>query len=309
MRVLSKLMADNGTRMASGLQHSELGWDLELKGDPNFPGHAGRVALEWLVERLNAAIASDPAAGNEIRAPMPGRSCSSRRAAPRSPTRSATPIPDELREERLEVIDHVDQFERTRHFALLKATKNKPGENLKQIKTREAGTHGYDKMPAEQREQAKLRDRISDNDNELNGFTSLVNMAYGALSKVSPRAARHQAGLVREDGAGARRVPRLERGQGVHRRGHGAQPANRRPAPEARDRGELAGHRDRARAQHHRHAESEAGAHAGALQQAARGGREAKADHQRRPRSTPTRNSGAASRATTATTTPDGRAL
>jgi len=50
-----------------------------------------------------------------------------------------------------------------------------------QVKAREADAHGYDKMPQEQRDQARQRDQIADNDNELGTYTSLVNLAFATL--------------------------------------------------------------------------------------------------------------------------------
>ena len=66
-RILSDVFRKSGAGMAGGLVRSGgrfmLAWDLELKGDPNFPGPAGREKLAMQREELARKLKASPRGG------------------------------------------------------------------------------------------------------------------------------------------------------------------------------------------------------------------------------------------------------
>ena len=64
MRILSEVFKENGARAAGGLVRSggrsALAWTLELKGDENFPGAAGRQRLKEQQKKLDGLAEEEP---------------------------------------------------------------------------------------------------------------------------------------------------------------------------------------------------------------------------------------------------------
>ena len=69
-RILSEVFKKSGAGMAGGLVRSGgrfmLAWDLELKGDPNFPGPAGREKLAMQREELARKLKASPQAAAQV---------------------------------------------------------------------------------------------------------------------------------------------------------------------------------------------------------------------------------------------------
>lgn len=168
MRVVSELMKENGARMAGGMvrsgANSKLAWSLELKGDENFPGPAGRNKLEEQRKRLNAALKGAPDTGSAIasEAEETLKKLNARREAVADPKRY-TDLPDELRQQQLGLVDdHIAHLKGIRQGALSLALKGKGGEKIEDVRARMAKKHAYDQPNADQRDLAKLQDHVAD---------------------------------------------------------------------------------------------------------------------------------------------------
>ena len=60
--MMTKLMTERGGQMAGGLMRSgakKTDWMVELKGDPNFPGAAGRAKLDAEKKALSDGLKAD----------------------------------------------------------------------------------------------------------------------------------------------------------------------------------------------------------------------------------------------------------
>ena len=177
MKILSELMAHNA-EMVRG----KAAFDVELAGDPNFPGRAGRDKTEATLARLVHDITQTPAhavavvgeAQHEIDA------LTERRKAVADPAKY-TDLPDGLRADQLRLIDkELAGFSGVRHRALQESAKNTPGESIEAIHAREADPHAFANLGPEDKAVAHLRDHIADTDAQIatlykdNGEASLA---------------------------------------------------------------------------------------------------------------------------------------
>lgn len=169
MRGMSQLAAKNGLGMAGGLVQvdgKKNAWDVELKGDKNFPGHAGRAALDAERDKDRKTLMEHPEQANTIAASTQKTldALHARQKAVGDRDRY-TDLPEPLRQEQLAIIaQHITDFELLHNTAL---TKMMGGQDTPEtMKDRLASKHGYDKLPPADREFAKEHDQIAVGDTE-----------------------------------------------------------------------------------------------------------------------------------------------
>ena len=167
MRALSQYVADKGADAINDIEDNsrhQLNWDLELKGDKNFPGRAGREALEARMHKYGEALAATkgadgPSVANDVQAEID--QLEARRQAVAS-TSNYTDLPDGLRQQQLQLIDReIAGFLELRHRASVEAVKNRPGEDMLSVATRQNDAKGYANQSPEQKPLAELRDKIA----------------------------------------------------------------------------------------------------------------------------------------------------
>ena len=167
MKILSELMSHDA-RMVRG----KAAFDVELEGDPNFPGRAGRDKTEATLARLVHEITQTPAHAVAVvgEAQREMDSLTERRKAVADPAKY-TDLPDGLRAEQLRLIDkELAGFTGVRHRALQESAKNTPGQSIEAIRTREADPHAFASLSPEEKAVAHLRDHIADKDAQIATF-------------------------------------------------------------------------------------------------------------------------------------------
>ena len=108
---------------------SSKAWDLELKGDANFPGPAGRASLNQQRKALAAALKAKPPKANEV-IKQTGETLDKlkKRRDAVADVKKYTDLPDGLRKQQLTLIDgHVEEFKAVRRNAQALAMR-KPDE-------------------------------------------------------------------------------------------------------------------------------------------------------------------------------------
>ncbi len=188
MRVYSKLVKERGAAMVGaqvGLGGDATAWNVELKGDKNFPGEAGRAALDGKRAELKAKLHGDPANARAVVGEVQRTldELQARRTAVADHTRY-TDLPDGLRDEQLKLIDkHISDFEFIRHAASQEAIKGAPGETIETVRGRMADQHGYKdaEHSAEGAEMARLRDRIADKEAAIKELDPTILEAINAV--------------------------------------------------------------------------------------------------------------------------------
>ncbi len=186
MRILSEIMAENGEGAAWGMvsaQGKKMAWDLELKGDKNFPGPTGRERLELLHKTMTRQLAQDPlAALSAVNVAQTTLDELKERRAAVADKSKYTDLPDGLRQEQLDLIDyHVHAFEMLRHDGLVLLIKNKPDEPIEKIRQREGDAHGYDKVKPEERQLTMMRDWIADKEYDIAKYLRDIREAVVAI--------------------------------------------------------------------------------------------------------------------------------
>ena len=190
MRVYSQLVKERGAAMVGaqvGLGGDATAWNVQLKGDKNFPGEAGRVALDAKRKDLSGRLQGDPAHARAVvnEAQQTIDELQARRNAVADHSRY-TDLPDELRDEQLKLIDkHLSDFEFVRHQAAQEAIKAAPGETVEAARGRLADQHGYTdaEHSAEGAEVARLRDRITDKEAAIKAIDPLDQEAINAVQQ------------------------------------------------------------------------------------------------------------------------------
>ncbi len=136
----SELVKEGGAAMLGGQVGGggSLAWDLELKGDPNFPGEKERVRLKDLRKSLMARVRSNPELANDIvRESGDELAKLAKRREAVADTKKYTDLPDQLRQQQLSVIDmHVDDMKVVRRTAQAIAMKRNPGEKQADVAAR-----------------------------------------------------------------------------------------------------------------------------------------------------------------------------
>ncbi|MEO8273637.1 MAG: hypothetical protein ABI620_06200 [Chloroflexota bacterium] len=143
MRIYTDYAKENGARMLGGQVASggrPLAWNLELPGDPNFPGAMGRAELEDKQkarrEQLGTNRTSAGAVADDAKQTL--AKLKDRRAAVADKQRY-TDLPDELRQEQVNLVeDHISKFEGVRSQSESLAMRNDPNEDISSIRARVA---------------------------------------------------------------------------------------------------------------------------------------------------------------------------
>ena len=136
----TELVKEGGAQMLGGQVGggSSKSWDLELKGDANFPGEKERARLKELRKSLMARIRSNPELANDIvrEANTEMANLQKRRDAVADPKRY-TDLPDGLRQQQLSVIDmHIDDMKIVRRTGQSVAMKRDPHEKTADVAAR-----------------------------------------------------------------------------------------------------------------------------------------------------------------------------
>ncbi len=173
MTVYAELVKQNGAQMLGGqVGMSNKAWDLELKGDENFPGPSGRQKLRDQRRALAKALtAKAPKADDVIRATGAALvRLRQRRAAVADPKRY-TDLPDGLRKQQLALIDrHIAEFQRVRRNAQAIAMRSQPD-----------GAKGGPATQKTDRETAKLQHRIHAAEVSAGALRSQIRTSSRAL--------------------------------------------------------------------------------------------------------------------------------
>jgi hypothetical protein len=188
-RILSDVFRKAGAGMAGGLVRAGgrfmLSWDLELKGDPNFPGPAGRHKLVMQREELAKKLKTSPEAAaqvvGEAQAVLNGLAA---RRNSVDDKKKYTDLPDELRQQQVALIDrHMFEFNQVRSNALMAAGKRDPKESIEAIRARIKRPNAYDKVEPEKREIACLQDKVADQDAAINEVRQEIVIALEAVRR------------------------------------------------------------------------------------------------------------------------------
>jgi hypothetical protein len=161
-----------------------LSWDLELQGDPNFPGPAGRDRLVMQREELATKLKTPQAAAQVVReAQAILNQLAARRQNVNDPAKY-TDLPDELRKQQVALIDrHIYEFNQVRSNALMAAGRRDPNESIAAIRARLKKRNGYDKLKPEMRELARLQDQVADQDATINELRREIVIGREAIKK------------------------------------------------------------------------------------------------------------------------------
>ena len=188
-RILSEVFRKTGAGMAGGLVRSGggfmLSWDLELKGDPNFPGPAGRHKLVMQREELAKKLKTSPeAAGQVVRESEQVLNQLAARRKAVSDEKKYTDLPDELRKQQVALIDrHRYEFDQLRSNALMAAGKRDPNESIHAIRARLKKRDAYKQLEPEKRDVARLQDMVADRDAAVNELRQEIIIATEAVRK------------------------------------------------------------------------------------------------------------------------------
>ncbi len=158
MTVYAELVKQNGAQMLGGqVGISGKAWDLELKGDENFPGPSGRQRLRDRRKALGEALtARPPRADDVIRETGEALGRLQQRRAAVADRERYTDLPDGLRNQQLALIDrHVEEFQGVRRNAQAIAMRSQP-----EGATGGTGANGAVASQKADRESAKLQGRI-----------------------------------------------------------------------------------------------------------------------------------------------------
>ena len=196
LKIYSEMAKKGGAHMISGqvrMSGKKLAWNLELKGDPNFPGASGREQLNAQRTKLMQQLKSHPANAGTVAAEAKDVIESlQRRLAAVSDETKYTDLPDELRQEQKDLVkDHLAQFQSLRNQALSATTHTTEKEDLTKTLNRASSGHGYEDVKKEDREVARLRDKITIHETEISalereiaGTAKIVNRMFGGGESV-----------------------------------------------------------------------------------------------------------------------------
>ena len=187
----SELVKENGAAMLGGQVGGarSINWDLELKGDPNFPGEKERTRLKELRKSLMARARSNPEIANDIVRETGEElaKLATRRDAV-ADVKKYTDLPDQLREQQLSVIDmHINDMKVVRRTAqsvamrrnpsekntdvaarVEAAEKTGPGARAKKGRATDAGKKsGVDEASKDDVEYTKLQDKVAAKESQI----------------------------------------------------------------------------------------------------------------------------------------------
>ena len=147
LRIYSELVKDNGAQMLGGqVGMTSVAWNLELKGDENFPGERGRAKLNARRLQLAAQLKSKPGDAYHVAGEAKETLLKlDQRFKAVSDKSKYTDLPDGLREEQLQVIRlHRTEFIELRQRALSVAGDFNPDEKMEDVEKRAYSKGGYD---------------------------------------------------------------------------------------------------------------------------------------------------------------------
>jgi hypothetical protein len=159
-------------RGAQDLGSAGFNWDVELEGDPNFPGEKGRLELEEKIKRYGEMMAASHGVGADKLVPQIDadlKALQARRAAV-SNDKKYNDLPDHLRGQQLkDMDDKIHAFHNLLEQASVTAVKNDPTEsNADRDKRMDPkNKDAYKGMTKEQADLAKLRDQIAAADSKV----------------------------------------------------------------------------------------------------------------------------------------------
>lgn len=173
MRIYSELVKANGGQMLGGqVGITSKAWDLELKGDDNFPGERGRQRLKDLRKSLTADLKAKPDSANEIvRQASEEIERLQKRKAGVSDLKRYTDLPDGLRQQQLAVIEqHIEEFKSVRRNAQAAAMKQAPSQ-----------TGGDEDVKLADQEYVKLQVTVGDKESSISALRKEVRDSSKAL--------------------------------------------------------------------------------------------------------------------------------
>jgi hypothetical protein len=196
LKIYSEAAQKNGAQMLGGQVREsgrKLAWNLQLKGDPNFPGASGRAALNEQRARLAAQLKARPdnagSIASEAKDALDGLA---KRLKAVSDKTKYTDLPDELRQEQVDVINtHISEFKSIRSQALSLAMRGGRKEELKDVLLRASNQHGYDDVDMKDRAWRFAQDlvaihetQISVAEAEITGTRDIVQQMFGGAKDV-----------------------------------------------------------------------------------------------------------------------------
>jgi membrane-associated HD superfamily phosphohydrolase len=172
-------------------------WNLELPGDPNFPGASGRAELEdkHKAHRQQLTDKHESAASVADDAKQTIAKLEKRKAAVADKKRY-TDLPDELRQKQVDLVDHhIAKFAAVRSQSESLAMRNDPNEDVDKIRARSASKGAYDKLAPDQREIRKLTDGVALKEQEIATTSKRVEVANAVLTRMMPNDVRRGEGV------------------------------------------------------------------------------------------------------------------
>lgn len=196
LKIYSELAQAGGAQMLSGQVRAsgrKLAWNLELKGDPNFPGAAGRQLLNAQRAKLAAQLKARPDSAGSVAAEAKDTlGALTKRLKDVSNKAKYTDLPDELRTEQEDVINtHIAEFKSIRSRALSVQMRGGRKEDLTVVLKRAADEHGYEDVKMEDRAWRKAQDLVTIHETEISvlegeiaGMRSVVRRMFGETGDV-----------------------------------------------------------------------------------------------------------------------------
>jgi hypothetical protein len=189
LKIYSELAKAGGAHMIWGQvgeSGKKLAWNLELKGDPNFPGAAGREALNAQRAKLHNQLKSNRADAGAVAAEAKDAiEALNKRLAAVSDETKYTDLPYGLRKEQMDVINgHIAEFKALRNQALSAGTQTVESEDLTKTLNRASSGHGYDDVKKEDREVARLRDLNTIHEREISALQKEIIGTYGIVNRM-----------------------------------------------------------------------------------------------------------------------------
>lgn len=154
MKVYAEFVEKNGAQMLGGqVGITSDKWDLELKGDENFPGEAGRRRLNQLGKDLRAKLKTEPTSADGVVSQVTAELAKlEKRKREVGDEKKYTDLPKRLRDEQVIVIgQHITDLTGVKNSALAVAMRERP--------TADAASAGVQKSAAESEAASKLLDK------------------------------------------------------------------------------------------------------------------------------------------------------
>jgi hypothetical protein len=190
MRIYAELVKQRGAQMLGGqVGMLSKSWDLQLKGDPNFPGGGERARLNQLRSDLTARLKANPGEAYTIarEAKETLDKLEKRLSADGgiSDPKKYTDLPDGLRQQQIELVkQHIRDFTQVRQRALGTGIRGGREEQLADIQKRAGSKAGYDQVRPADRELARLQDAIAIKEKQIGQAFVDVRSQSKALGRI-----------------------------------------------------------------------------------------------------------------------------